>query len=129
MFVPPRLDPSAQEFLHASLGVDRTVLVHSFAFGDKLESLHDWVAKDPASRRAVCVLPPTQLDVDADRQFIKRLDGASVRGVRAELEGDDRATKVRALKKVFERLDRAGVRWTVCVQELDAAFYDAVSWP
>lgn len=122
-FTPAPFPNTTARAFHASLGVARSVLVHSMAFGPDLSTLKEYVG---ANDDVVGVGALTPSD---GAEEIKRLDAAGVRGVRAVF-GADVDTRGRALgiRELARRLEDAGVRWSVLVQEWDSAIFDEVGY-
>lgn len=125
-FVPPRIPLSEAKRYHDALGIPNRVMAHSFAFGLDQSSLENWLdTAGGGKRRALAVLTP-----DTDEAEIKRLHAEGVRGIRATTSAKEPKEKAQQIKAIFERLDKAGVQWTVAVQEAPTpAVWDAVSSP
>lgn len=133
-FTPPRIPLSEAARFHEELGTPNRIMAHSFAFGYDQSSLEGWLKdgsvdesnkdyKDEGLRRALGVFT-----ADATVEGIRRMDALGVRGVRATTSSADAKGKAEEIKAIFEKLDKAGVRWTVAVQEKPTpAVWDAVS--
>ncbi|BEI98444.1 hypothetical protein CcaverHIS631_0307430 [Cutaneotrichosporon cavernicola] len=111
-FTPPRIPLSEDERFHSQLGTPNRVLAHSFALAD-LSSLEQWVGGSGAGERRALVLLTD--DMGADEIVHRQREG--VRGIRAVTKAEDAKGKAREIKSMMERLQEAGVRWTVAVQE------------
>ncbi|KAL1412135.1 hypothetical protein Q8F55_003138 [Vanrija albida] len=119
-FTPAPFPNETAASFHASIGVERAVLVHSMAYGFDLSSLTDYVAE--AGVAGVGALKPSDT-----AEEIRKLDAAGVRGVRAVF-GPEVTTPARArgILHLAARLEAAGVVWSVLVQEWDAAIFDEI---
>ncbi|GMK53588.1 hypothetical protein CspeluHIS016_0101740 [Cutaneotrichosporon spelunceum] len=111
-FAPPRIPLSEDERFHSQLGTPNRVLAHSFALAD-MSSLEHWVGGSGAGERRALI----RFTDDMGPEDILHRQRAGVRGIRAVTTAQDAGGKAEEIKAMMERLQVAGVRWTVAVQE------------